>query len=120
MKPLRRLLAAALLLAALPAHAAHPDACFASAGGGTSAGTVESVREVPVSRDLHAFDPEILEHRQRPETGEELVVRLDEGPLVVLTLPRPQQLQAGERVRVTCAPPYADSLSLLSGAQREF
>lgn len=119
MKPLRRLLAAALLLAALPVHAAPPDACFAS-GGGTSAGTVESVREVPVPRDLHAFDPEILEHRLRPETGEELVVRLDEGPLVVLTVRKPQSLHAGERVRITCALPYADSLSLLSGAQRGF
>jgi hypothetical protein len=72
------------------------DACPVATAG-SSAGTVESVREVPVLRDLHAFD----EHKVHPETAEELVVRLDVGPLVVFTQSEPHRLHAGERVRVT-------------------
>jgi len=79
-----------------------PDSCHVSASE-SSAGTVESVRVVPVSRDLHAFDEEALEHKVVPETTEELVVRLDVGPVVIFTEREPQRLRAGERVRVTLA-----------------
>jgi outer membrane lipoprotein SlyB len=36
----------------------------------------------------------------RPEEAQELVVRLDAGPLVVFSQRRPQRLEAGERVRL--------------------
>jgi hypothetical protein len=91
-----RVLAAAVFAVSLPAHAG-PDfeACVVEPG---RAGTVESVRLVPLQRDLHAFDPEVLEHSVQPEEGQELVVRLDAGPLVVFSQRRPQRLEAGERV----------------------
>src|SRR5262245_64002242 len=83
MKTLLRLLAAAVLGVSLPAYALQDfDACVAPAIE-SGAGTVDSVREVPVQRDIHAFDPEVLEHSVRPLQAQELVVRLDAGALVV-------------------------------------
>jgi len=103
------------------------DSCRVS-GSASSAGTVESVRVVPVPRDLHAFDEEALEHKVAPDTAEELVVRLDVGPVVIFTEREPQRVRAGQRVRVTlggsivhvaleseCAP-----LALGTSAQRLF
>ena len=74
------------------------DTCAAAMAGG--AGTVESVRQVARQRDLHAFDQGALTHSVRPEQVEELVVRLDTGPLVIFTRTEPHRLQAGQRVRV--------------------
>lgn len=122
MKRIFALLAmAAMLSAAAPAHAREQfDACL-TPGGGSSTGTVESVREVPIARDLHAFDPEVLEHSLRPQTAEELTVRLDIGPRVVFIQRQSHQLRTGQRVRVTldgssalvemeqCPPPLARS-----------
>ena len=72
------------------------------AGIGADAGIVESVREVPVMRDLHAFDPEVLELKQNPETVQELVIRLDGGHVITATHSNDmQRLQPGQRVRVT-------------------
>ena len=72
MSTLARVVAALLLAVSLPAHALQDfDACVVGPG---SAGTVESVRLVPVQRDLHAFDPEVLEHRVQPDEAQELVV----------------------------------------------
>ena len=94
-----------LLLAPVPSLAAQPRAlwdfysCDALAPS-SSPGTVESVREVPAARDIHAFDPGVLEHRIRPETAEELVIRLDSGAFFTLTHAEPQGLRAGQRVRV--------------------
>jgi outer membrane lipoprotein SlyB len=68
---------------------------------GTSAGTVETVREVTLVSDMHAFDPGVLEHPVHPETAEELVIRLDVGPFITFTNKDPQRLRAGQRVRVT-------------------
>jgi hypothetical protein len=97
---LNTLIAAAAFAISPPAHAAQDfDACVAFSVEG-SAGTVESVREVAPPRDLHAFDAEVLEHHVRPESAEELVVRLDAGPLVVLSERRAHWLFAGQRVRV--------------------
>jgi hypothetical protein len=96
---LTSLLAAALV--AISAAAAAADGfgvCIAPVEG--SAGTVESVREVPAARDLHAFDPAIFEHSVRPESAEELIVRLDTGPLVVFSAKQARRLSAGQRVRV--------------------
>ena len=67
---------------------------------GSTWGTVESVREVPMMRDIHAFDPEVLEHKVAPETAEQLVVRLDAGPVVIFTEPQSHGLHAGQRVVV--------------------
>jgi hypothetical protein len=67
---------------------------------GTSTGTVESVREVALIRDMHAFDPGVLEHPVHPETAEELVIRLDAGPLITFLNKDPQRLRAGQRVWV--------------------
>jgi outer membrane lipoprotein SlyB len=75
------------------------DACETLTAG-TSAGTVESVREVALVSDMHAFDPGVLEHPVRPETAEELVIRLDVGPFITFTNKDPQRLRAGQRVRV--------------------
>jgi hypothetical protein len=60
------------------------------------AGTVEAVRETPIARHL----PDVMEHRLRPETREELVIRLDGG--AVITVPRDEKLrlETGQRVRV--------------------
>ena len=98
-----RVLALIGLIMAAPAYAAQDfGACLPVEAG--SAGTVEAVREVPVPRDLHAFDADVLEHRIRVETAEQLVVRLDSGPLVVVTYTEPHRaesgLQAGQRVRI--------------------
>jgi len=98
---LPRLLAALALVVALPVSALQAaEACPAFPGEGT-AGTVEAVREVPLARDLHAFDHDSLEHSIGPEMAEELVVRLDVGPFVVFTQRQSHGLHAGERVRVT-------------------
>jgi hypothetical protein len=97
---------------------------------GSSSGTVESVRAVPVPRDLHAFDAEVLEHKVAPEMVDEIVVRLDAGPVVIFTEKQARRVHAGERVRVTlggssarvaleseeCATP----LALGASAQRPF
>ncbi len=65
-------------------------------------GLYESVREVPVTRDLHAFDPEVLELTMVPETVQELVIRLDGGHVITATHSNDmQRLQPGQRVRVT-------------------
>ena len=94
-------LAGVLTFAAFTAWTPAPlpdfDACIAAEG---SAGTVESVREVAPQRDLHAFDEAVLSHPLRPEQVEQLVVRLDAGPLVIVSGTQPHWLHAGERVRV--------------------
>lgn len=100
-KPLAALAMTALLSAGAPAQALEQfDACLTPGSGG-SAGTVESVREVVLARDLHAFDAEVLEHAVRAPTAEELTVRLDIGPRVVFTQRQSHRLRAGQRVRVT-------------------
>jgi hypothetical protein len=93
-------LAMAAFTAWAPAHALQDfDACVVGAMEG-SAGTVESVREVPIARDLHGFEPDTLARSLSAETARELVVRLDVGPLVVFTQREPHRLTPGQRVRV--------------------
>jgi hypothetical protein len=75
-----------------------PDLCATPMGG--SWGTVESVREVPLTRDIHAFDAEVLEHKVAPESAEQLVVRLDTGPVVIFTERQSHGVHAGQRVVV--------------------
>jgi len=63
-------------------------------------GTVESVREVPLMRDINAFDPEVLEHKVAPASAEQLVVRLDAGPVVIFTERQSHGVHARQRVIV--------------------
>ena len=65
-----------------------------------SLGMVESVREVAITRDLHAFDPEVLEHKLRPETTDEAVIRLDGGDVITVQQSVLPRLRPGQRVRV--------------------
>jgi hypothetical protein len=75
-----------------------PDSCATPMGA--SWGTVESVREVPQLRDIHAFDAEVLEHNVAPETAEQLIVRLDSGPVVIFTERQSHGVHPGQRVVV--------------------
>jgi hypothetical protein len=63
-------------------------------------GIVESVREVPIPRDMHSFDPEVLEHPVRPPTAVEAVIRLDGGDLITVQQTPMPSLRTGQRVRV--------------------
>ena len=76
------------------------DLDFCATPTGSTWGTVESVREVPLIRDIHAFDAEVLEHKVAPETAEQLVVRLEAGPVVIFTEKQSHGLRAGQRVAV--------------------
>ena len=76
-----------------------PDLCPAPTD--STWATVESVREVPLSRDIHAFDADALEHKVAPETAEQLIVRLDTGPVVIFTERQSHGVHAGQRVVVT-------------------
>ena len=101
MKRILQFVMGVVFSASAPAYALEDfGVCLAQAAG-ASAGTVESVREAPPARDLHAFDADLLEHSIRQEPEEEIVVRLDAGPLVVFTQAHSRHLQVGERVRVT-------------------
>jgi len=119
MTSLAQLIVAASFTVSSPYGLPDPDLCAPPAG--SSWGTVESVREVPLVRDIHAFDPEALEHKVAPETAEELVVQLDAGPVVIFSGRQSQGVHPGQRVVVTldgadthvqsdfCATPAASS-----------
>ena len=105
---MRKVLVALSLLAASFGASAQPYApqqldFSGLTGMGAEAGIVESVREVPVKRDLHAFYPQVLEHTvQRPETVDEIAIRLEAGYVITVTADGDmQRLQPGQRVRVT-------------------
>ena len=59
-------------------------------------GTVESVRQVPILELL----PNVFEHAVRPETVNELVIRVDDGREVILRDEAMQRFAVGERVRL--------------------
>jgi hypothetical protein len=99
MTSLAQLIVAAAFTVSPPYGLPDPDFCATPAD--SSWGTVESVREVPLVRDIHAFDLEALEHKVAPETTEELVVQLDAGPVVIFTGRQSQGVHAGQRVVVT-------------------
>jgi hypothetical protein len=116
---LLRLASLIALIGAAPAYAAQDfESCHAPEA--TAAGTVESVREVPAPRDLHAFDPDVLEHKLRTETSEVVVVRLDAGPLLVLDQSQARRLRAGERVVVAPDGTTVCHAPLVELAQRLF
>jgi hypothetical protein len=107
MSKLRNLLAALGLLAAASGAWAQQYAPqefdFSElAGMEADTGIVESVREVPVMQEIHAFDPQVLVHTMRPETVDEVVIRLDGGHVVTVTNSDcKHRLEPGQRVRVT-------------------
>lgn len=59
-------------------------------------GTVEIVRQVPILDLL----PDVFEHSIKPETVDEVVVRVDDGREVILREDDKQRFVAGERVRL--------------------
>jgi outer membrane lipoprotein SlyB len=61
-------------------------------------GTVESIGEVPVYSDLPLAD--VFEHSVRPETGTQLVIRLDDGRAIRVMPQETQSFEAGQRVRL--------------------
>jgi outer membrane lipoprotein SlyB len=67
---------------------------------GVRLGTVQSVDLVQIERDIHAFDDRILELRMQPNLTERLVIRLDAGDIVMVTVKGAQRFDTGERVRV--------------------
>jgi hypothetical protein len=104
---MRRALVGLVLLAAAFGASAQPYAPqefdFSDLSGiGAEAGIVESVREVPVARDIHAFDPEVLVHTMRPDTVDEVAIRLEAGYVITVTADGDmRRLEPGQRVRVT-------------------
>lgn len=111
---MRRALAALSLSLAVSSAFAQPSPFdFADLGSTVSGGFVEEVREVPLRRDIHAFDPEALEHTvQRPETVKEAVIRLDGGNVITVTHERDMpRLEPGQPVRVilTTAGPLVEA-----------
>ena len=59
-------------------------------------GTVESIRQVPILELL----PNVFEHAVRPQTIDELVIRIDDGRTVTLHEEATQRFVAGQRVRL--------------------
>jgi hypothetical protein len=95
-------LAAALLLGASLAADAAPYAPQEYDFSGLPAaalGIVESVREVPLHATPAAF-VDVFEHALNAETGEELVVRLDDGRAITVRLDSVQRFRAGDRIRL--------------------
>jgi len=93
------LLGTALAAGAAPYAPEEYDFSELSSMGPAALGIVESVREVPL-RSTPAELANVYEHSLNAETGEEVVVRLDDGNTVTVTLDGAQQFRPGERVRL--------------------
>jgi outer membrane lipoprotein SlyB len=100
---MRKIFSAAILAAATAACAtpyAPQEFDFSElAGDGTAYGIVESVREVQLGQ-RPVWLAGVLEHSIRPETGDELVVRLDNGRAITVVQDGMQRFEPGQRVRV--------------------
>ena len=62
-------------------------------------GVVESVRETPLPED-RAAPADVLEHSVKPETAEEIQVRLDDGRAITVVQDAMQRVAAGQRVAI--------------------
>lgn len=62
-------------------------------------GVVESVRETPLPEERAALAG-VLEHSVKPETADEIQVRLDDGRAITVVQDTLQRVAAGERVVV--------------------
>lgn len=102
MKKLLAILSVAASLAACGmSHAQHAfDISELNGRPRVELGTVQSVGVVEIERDIHAFDERALELRMQPDLTERLVIRLDTGDIVMVTVKGAQRFEAGERVRV--------------------
>ena len=92
-------LAAGLAASATP-HAQGFDSSGPHAYPRVELGIVQSVDVVQIERDIHAFDERAFELRMQPNVTERLVIRLDAGNLVIVTVKGMQRFETGERVRV--------------------
>jgi hypothetical protein len=66
---------------------------------GPAYGIVESVREVPLAGERPEF-ADAFEHALRPQTGDQLLIRLDDGRALRVMESETQRLEAGQRVRI--------------------
>ncbi len=101
MKKLLAILSLAASFAASPAL--HAQGAFDSDGLGgqrVELGTVQNVAVVQIERDIHAFDQRAFELSIQPDLTEQLVIRLDAGDIIIVTVKGAQRFEAGERVRV--------------------
>lgn len=62
----------------------------------TELGTVESVREILIVDPLK----DVFEHAVKPETADELLIRIDDGRAVVLRQSEMRRFAPGQRVRL--------------------
>ena len=98
---MKNLLATLSLAASLAASASvHAQGSGLMAQPAVALGTIQSVDLVQMERDIHEFDERALELRMHPDLTERLVIRLDAGDIVIVTVKGTQRFQAGERVRV--------------------
>lgn len=102
---MKSLLAALSLLASLAASPAlHAQGAFDMGGldeqSAVKLGTVQSVGVVEAERDTHPLDERSPEIRMQPDLTEQLLILLDEGDTVIVTVKGAQSFTAGQRVRV--------------------
>src|SRR5688500_9047484 len=98
---MKKLLATLSLAASLAASAAtFAQGDFGGLDQRVALGTVQHVDVVEIERDIHAFDERALELRMQPDLTERLVIRLDTGDFVIVTVNGAQRFETGERVRV--------------------
>jgi outer membrane lipoprotein SlyB len=120
---MKNLLATLSLVAGLAASAASDAQGFDFSGPNAhpevELGTVQSVDLVQIERDIHAFDDRTLELRMQPNVTERLVIRLDAGDVVIVTVQGMQRFESGERVRVVSEThsPYGSRVDMSSGAK---
>lgn len=101
--PLKEILIA-VLLAATASTAAHAET-YASHEfdfgelGSAAYGIIESVREVQLDNDPAEL-VDVFEHAIRPETRDELVVRLDDGRPITVVQDAMRRFEPGQRVLV--------------------
>jgi hypothetical protein len=97
---MKNLLATLSLAASLAASAAPHAQDFGGLDQRVALGTVQHAEVVQIPRDIHAFDERAFELRIQPDLTEQLVIRLDAGDVVIVTVRGAQRFEAGERVRV--------------------
>ena len=100
MKKLLAILSLAASLAASATPHAQGAFDFDDVDQRVALGTVQHVQVVQIARDIHAFDERAFELRIQPDLTERLVIRLDAGDIVIVTVKGAQRFVAGERVRV--------------------
>jgi hypothetical protein len=94
-KPFTTLSLAASLAACATSHAPQElNSCQLNSRQGVALGTVESVQTVRIQRDIHAFE-QALELRMQPDLSEWLVILLDTGSAVIITVKGTQRFEAG-------------------------